>query len=506
MMLDLSIIATAVPWITKEFESLLDVGWYGSSYQLASASLQPLTGKMYTYFRTKWTFFTFFFIFELGSLLCGIAQSSKMLIVARAVAGLGAAGLMNGGLTIVAACLPNHKRPSAMGLMIAIGQLGQACGPLIGGAFTEKVSWRWCFYINLPIGGLIIALIGFIYIPERTTKPPFRSILTTLVTTLDLPGFVIFAPAAIMFFLALQYGGNKYAWDSATVISLFVGSGLTFILFMCWEYRKGEEAMIPFSMLRQRIVWASCATMFFLIGVLSCAAYYLPIYFQAVLGASPIRSGVLYLPNILLHITMSMTSGILVQRLGYYLPWVVSGSAISATAYGLLSMLTPTYPAAKRIGYQILAGFGCGCAATMPFIATQSLISTPRIPVAMGILIFCQNFGGATFLTLAETDFSQSLKVALKKYAPGSDASAIISLGATGFRDVVNKEELPGILEAYSEACDNIFLLVCGLSAGAFLCAWGMGWGDVRKGKKGMVEGREQGTAENRANGETTTV
>jgi hypothetical protein len=124
-------------------------------------------------------------------------------------------------------------------------------------------------------------------------------------------GFLIFAPTAIMFFLALQYGGSQYAWNSATVIGLLVGAGVTFLVFLGWEYYRGDNAMIPLSMLRKRIIWSSCLTMFFITGVLTCGAYYLPIYFQAVQGASPIMSGVYYLPNILLQITMAMLSGIM---------------------------------------------------------------------------------------------------------------------------------------------------------------------------------------------------
>jgi hypothetical protein len=131
------------------------------------------------------------------------------------------------------------------------------------------------------------------------------------VKSLDILGFLIFAPAAIMFYCALQYGGNQYAWNSPIVIGLLCGAGTTFVIFLCWEYYRGDDAMIPFSMLRKRIVWSSCITMFFITGVLTCGAYYLPIYFQAVRGASPIMSGVYFLANILPQITMAMVSGIM---------------------------------------------------------------------------------------------------------------------------------------------------------------------------------------------------
>ncbi|KAL4780057.1 major facilitator superfamily-domain-containing protein [Aspergillus varians] len=478
MMLDQSIIATAVPYITDEFHSLLDVGWYGSAYQLASAAFQPLTGKLYTHLQIKWTFFTCFFLFELGSLLCAVAQSSNMLIVARAIAGLGGSGLLNGGLTMVSACLPKHKRPAAMGMIISIWS---SSAPLIGGAFTEKVTWRWCFYINLPIGGVALALLATLDIPDRIAKPKLRTLLRTIFITLNILGFFIFAPAAIMFFLALQYGGSQYAWGSATVIGLLVGAGLTLLVFLGWEYYRGDSAMIPLSMLRKQIIWSSCLTMFFITGVLTCGAYHLPIYFQAVQRESPIISGVYYLPNILLQILMAMLSGFMVQRFGFYLPWVVGGTALASIGYGLLTMLTPTYKTANRVGFQILAGAGLGSAAAMPFVAVQNLVPHAQISVAMAILVFSLNFGGATFLTFAETDFSQSLPVALAHYAPGVDASAIIAAGATGFRRVISADQLVGVLEAYSESVDHVFYLVCASAAAAFCFAWGMGWQDIRK-------------------------
>ncbi|KAK4867164.1 hypothetical protein LT330_000674 [Penicillium expansum] len=427
MMLDQSTIATAVPYITDEFHSLLDVGWYGSAYQLASAAFQPLTGKLYTYLRIKWTFFAFFFVFELGSLLCAIAQSSKMLIVARAIAGLGGSGLLNGGLTMISACLPKHKRPAAMGMIISIGQLGQALGPLIGGAFTEKVTWRWCFYINLPIGGVVLALLATLDIPDRIAKPNLQTLLRTIVTTLDILGFLIFAPAAIMFFLALQYGGNQYPWGSSTVIGLLIGAEVTFLVLLSWEYYRGDDAMIPLSMLRKRIIWSSF------------------------------------------------------QSFGFYLPWVVGGTALASIGYGLLTMLTPTYKTANRVGFQILAGAGLGSAAAMPFVAVQNLIPHAQISVAMAILVFSLNFGGATFLTFAETDFSQSLPVAIAHYAPGVDASAIIAAGATGFRGLVSADQSVGVLKAYSESVDHVFYLVCASAGTAFCFAWGMGWQDIKR-------------------------
>lgn len=152
-------------------------------------------------------------------------------------------------------------------------------------------------------------LLLMLNVPDQVVKPGWRKVLGSSLSHFDLIGFGIFAPAAAMFFLALQYGGNQYPWKSATVIGLFCGAAVTFVLFFEWERRQGDDAMIPFSMVRNRIVWSSSLTMFFFSGSVFITGYYLPIYFQAVLGATPIMSGVDILPNILTQMVMTMVAG-----------------------------------------------------------------------------------------------------------------------------------------------------------------------------------------------------
>ncbi|KAI0842746.1 MFS general substrate transporter [Hypoxylon sp. FL0890] len=495
LMLDGSIVSTAIPSITSEFNSLLDIGWYGGAYQLASSAFQPLSGKIYTYFSTKWCFLTFFFVFEVGSALCGAAQSSVMLIVGRAIAGLGSSGLANGVLTMISAVMPPHRQPLFMGIMIGLGQIGIACGPLIGGAFTEYASWRWCFYVNLPCGAVVAALLLFLRIPETTLKSPPLEVLNTAMGSLDLLGFVLIAPAAIMFFLALQYGGNQYAWDSSTVIGLFVGAAVTFALFLIWERHKGDEAMLPFYMFRQRVIWSASGTMFFFMGALYIANYYLPIYFQSILNDSALMSGVHVLPTIIAQVILAMLSGTMVTRLGYYLPWVVLGTAAVTVAYGLFSRLTPFTPTQDWIGYQILYGAGCGGAWTMSYIAIQNSVTAAQIPIAMAILIFCQNLGGAVFLIAAQTIFSNSLREQIEQRAPGVNAEQIIAAGARSIRQLVSGEQLAEVLQAYSSSINEVMYMGIGVSGVSFVFCWCLGWKDIRANKKPNGSSLEDGEA-----------
>ena len=238
-----------------------------------------------------------------------MATSSHFLIVGRAIAGLGASGIINGALIIIASCVPLEARAVKFGMVIGIAQFGIVLGPLIGGALTQYTTWRWCFYINLPVGGLVGALLVLTKIPDRTeVKLRSTSLLKTL-GELDLPGFAIFAPAVTMFLLALEWGGTTYAWNSSIVIGLFCGAGVTFILFLIWEHRLGDEAMIPLPMVRQTVIWSSCAVMFFFFSSLLMLSFYLPIYFQTIRNVSPTLSGVYILPGILSQIIFAGVSG-----------------------------------------------------------------------------------------------------------------------------------------------------------------------------------------------------
>ncbi|KAH7143861.1 major facilitator superfamily domain-containing protein [Dactylonectria macrodidyma] len=474
MLLDMSIITTAIPRITEQFHSLDDIGWYGSSYNLASAALQPLSGKLYTYFKSKWLFLGFLFVFEVGCLICGVATSSIMLIIGRTVAGMGASGIQNGAFTIIAASTPLEKRPALVGVLMAGAQLGLVVGPLVGGALTEYTTWRWCFYINLPIGAICTVLIMLVHIPDRVVHTD-DSILHTLRTKLDLTGFIVFAPCTVMFLLALQWGGLDYSWDSATVIGLFCGGGATLVLFLLWEYRVGDGAMIPLPVIRKKEVWASCLTMMFLFTSVFVASYYLPIYFQSVKGDTPFTSGVNLLPGILSQMAAAILSGFLAQRVGYYLPFAVVSAAVIAIGSGLLSTLAPHTSTARWAGYQFVVGFGRGLGMQMPIISIQANTPPEITSIATAVLVFAQTFGGAVFVSISNVIFNNKLKDELTARLPHLDVNTIIDAGATGVDKVVPSKDLPGALAAYAKGVDAVFYLSVASSCIMFFTAFGMG-------------------------------
>ncbi|KAI8955553.1 efflux pump protein [Xylaria longipes] len=485
ILLDFSIISTATPYITSDFRRLQDVGWYGGAYQLSSAALQPVTGKLYTYLSAKRTFLLFVAIFEIGSLLCAVSTSSTFFILGRAVAGLGVSGLENGALTLVAGAAPLHKRPFYTGIIFAVGQIGIVVGPLIGGVLTQYVTWRWCFYINLPIGAVSALFLFFTHIPDETLKPPFSfALLRSIVPNLDLTGCALFAPATVMFLLALQWGSTDYGWSSPIVIGLFAGSGATAILFSIWEWRVGETALIPFHLVKRRVVWTSTIQNSFLFITNFVGASYVPIYFQAVKGAGPSLSGVYTLPSILTQLLSIVISGALVGRLGYYLPFGILGGAITAVACGLISTWNPNTSTAEWIGYQILFGLR-GMALQVAVISVQHAVTPAQSPVAITFLVFAQNLLAAIFVIVGNAIFTQTLIQQVSVLVPSVSPEAALAAG--GGADAVRallppgSPELDGLLLAYSRSINAVFYMLAAVAVVCFAAAWGTGWVDIRK-------------------------
>ncbi|TVY81379.1 Efflux pump afoB [Lachnellula suecica] len=485
--LDVSVMSTVSPAITTEFNSLVDLGWYGSAYQVGSTAFQPVSGKIYRHFSIKWSFVVFFIIFEIGSAVCGAAQSSRMLIVGRAIAGLGSSGIFTGTLTTVANILPLQKRPAIMGVNMAIGQLGVAFGPLIGGAFTSGASWRWAFYLNLFLGVLVGAGFLFNTIPESHAKLPARQVIGTAIKSLDLVGMMLMSPAVIMFLLALEYGGNQYAWNSAVVIGLLVGGIVTFAIFLVWEHREGDAAMIPFAMMKTPVIASATLTLFFRMAVILVADYYLAIFFQAVQNDSPLVSGIHMLPATLGLVVAALTTGFLTQVTGYYLPWVMAGLAITTTGYGAMSTLSPTTSTARWIGFQILYGIGAGTGAAGPFIAIQTLVPLPQIPTAMAMVLFGQNLGGSVFLVIGNTIFNNSLRKQLTEHASavGVTADVVMYAGARSVRDLgLSVTGLAAAIQAYVTAVDHVMYLGVAVGICGFFVSYGMGNANIMEVRK----------------------
>lgn len=254
--LDNTIIATAIPKITSVFNSLEDVGWYGSSYLLTTTSLQPSFGKVYTYFDVKYTYLSALVIFEVGSIICAAATSSPMFIIGRAIAGAGAAALYSGGMTIIGFSVPLRKRAIYIAALSSMFGIASVVGPILGGAFTDRLSWRWCFWINLPFGAVSLAVVYFFFTnPKRLySHLPVKERLQHI----DIAGAIFLICAIVSLLLALQWGGFTYTWQNSKVWGTLLGFGLMLAVFIGIQIRQKDRATIPARVFKQQTVLVSC--------------------------------------------------------------------------------------------------------------------------------------------------------------------------------------------------------------------------------------------------------
>ncbi|KAK4229590.1 major facilitator superfamily domain-containing protein [Podospora fimiseda] len=466
--LDQTIIGTAIPRITDQFKSLSDISWYAAAYFMTYGATQPSAGKLYKYYDIKWTFLISMLIFEIGSLICGVAQDSKTLIVGRAIAGMGAGCLTVGSYSIVQLTIRPARRPMMMGVFGMLYAVAGAIGPLLGGAFTEGVSWRWCFYINLPIGGAAAVAVFFFFHLPAAAAPPKVS-WSQKVLHSDPGAFVLIMGAITCFVLATQYAGATHAWDSSEVIGLLVGSAAIPAALIAWEMWLGDYASMPPSLYKKRSLWSASAYQFFFCGAYILLLYYLPIYFQSIKNTSPIQSGVNNLPMVLAASIFTLVSGVVVMKTGYAMPVLVSGSAITTVALGLIYTFDIDTPSSKWIGYQILVGVFMAFGIPHGLTVAQAGAGPEDIPAITGNLLFYQTVGGAFSTSAGQAAFVNQLLKELPKTASSVDPHLVLGTGASELRNVFSSEVLPGVVEAYMVGIKGAFAVALAFAGVAFL-------------------------------------
>ncbi|KAJ5932033.1 hypothetical protein N7516_006522 [Penicillium verrucosum] len=469
--LDNTIIATAIPKITDQFNSLDDVGWYGSSYLLTTCAVSLMFGKLYTFYSIKWIYLIALGIFEVGSLVCAVTPTSVGLICGRAIAGLGAAGLFSGSILIISKSVPLVKRPMYTGLIGAMFGIANVAGPLMGGAFTDHLTWRWS---DFPLCALLLPNA------QSHSKEEHRE-GTDQGAGLD--RFPLFLPAIISLLLALQWGGTRYAWSSGRIIGLFVVFGVLGLAFIGVEIWAGDRATVPPRLIKNRNILGSAWYALALGAAFFVLTFYLPIWFQSIKGATALKSGIMNLPMIIAVVVVSILAGGLVTACGYYTPFMIASSVLMTIGAGLLTTLETDSSHSKWIGYQALFGIGLGMGMQQPMIVAQTALKQADIPSGTAIVMFAQTLGGAIFVSVAQNVFQNQLVRNLALYAPNEDAPKLISAGATMLRTVVSGDALHRVLIAYNAAVVNTFYVAVGMGALSLVGPIFVEWLSV-KGKK----------------------
>ncbi|KAL7940984.1 major facilitator superfamily domain-containing protein [Trichoderma barbatum] len=452
--LDQNILSTAIPRITDEFHSLKDIGCF-----------QLVMGKVYKFYPAKPVFLGGIFLFEVGSAICGAAPTSDAFIVGRAIAGLGSSGMFSGLMVIMFNVIPLQQRPLYQGLFGAVFAVASVIGPVVGGTFTDKVTWRWCFYINLPIGAVsIIVTLFILQLPNQKLDPPADGILGKIMQ-LDPIGNLVFFPGIVCLVLALQWGGTQYPWNDARVIVLLVLCGVFCFVFIGIQSWKGEEAMIPPRIVKQRSIAAAVWFSFFNGAGMMVVMYYLPIWFQAIKDVSAIDSGISLLPTILSTVVGSLSSGAAISRFGYYTPFFLASSVLTAIGGGLLSMLEPGTGHSKWIGYQILFGLGLGFGSQQALNVVQMVLDRPDIASGTALMMFTRFLGSSVFLPVAQTVFLTDLISRIPSNLPTIDPTTIATAGATELKHLVSGDDLSLLLSDYNDSLMEVFYMMAAVSA-----------------------------------------
>jgi EmrB/QacA subfamily drug resistance transporter len=406
--LDQTIVSTALPRIVGDLGGLTQYSWVFTAYLLATTVTVPIYGKLGDVYGRRPLFIIAICIFLLGSALCGVAQGMTQLVIFRAVQGVGAGGLIPLALAVIGNIVPPRDRGRYQGLIGAVFAAASIIGPAVGGFIVDNTSWRWIFYVNLPVGGVALLVI-WITMPRRRDVRP-RSI--------DWFGAFLLALGTTSLLLGLVWGGRQYAWNSAYVVAALVAAAVLLTVFGVWE-RRVEEPILPFDILRNPIVLSSILCM----GLIGMAMFgtiaYVPLFVQGVIGTSATSSGVVLTPLMLGAVTTSILSGQWVSRTGHYRGNAIVGPIILAAGMILLWRMDVHTTNGEAARNMVVAGIGIGSMMQVFVLSVQNAVRREQMGSATALTQFARSIGATLGVTVIGVIVNQGLPKGLQGGAEG---------------------------------------------------------------------------------------
>lgn len=466
--LDQTIVATALPRIATDLHGLNKLAWVATAYLMTSAISTPLYGKISDQFGRKKIFQFAIVLFLIGSALCGLSQNMDQLVAFRALQGLGAGGLMSLSMTIVGDIVSPRQRGKYLAYFGAVFAISSVAGPLLGGFFTDTFSWRWVFYINIPLGIVALtAIAARLHLPVRKSDK-----------RIDYVGAGLLAASVVPLILGTVWGGVTYPWSSVTIISMFVGSVIAGTAFVLWE-RKAPEAIIPMHLFKNDIFSVS-VILSLLAGIaLFAAILFIPEYQQIVRGYSAVKSGLLLLPLVGGMLTTLIISGRLITKFGHYRIFPIIGTAVTAIGMFLFSHISLSTSQLQLSLWMVVLGLGIGSFLQVMTLAVQNAVPRDELGVATATSTFFRSMGsslgGAIFGAILTNRLAFHLKQLLPHTNISGSASHLAASVETGVTPTfINK--LPSsishdIYQAFVLSFHDLFLLAIPVVLLAFVAA-----------------------------------